>query len=449
MPDMDPFEQRLATRLRVYAATAARPPSPEAVARAVAAARKPRMGFGRRRSRSTIRRGPRSWLLAAAVLALLLVAALASALAVGGWLRFMADERPSPSYAEKFQAVGLLPPDTRPQAMVAQPDGSALLAGRQQLLRLDPETGRFTQVGRLQIPRILPATVVLDDGRVLILGGGHDIDEADRPPDGYRAEIYGPASGRSTLTGSTVFPRAWGTATLLDDGRVLVTGGEAEGYAVATAELFDPRTGNFVETGSMTRPRSYHAAILLDDGRVLVIGGSGSSGPASAELYDPETGTFVSAGPMAVPQATDFSATRLVDGRVLILGGWDDRGDLLAGAQVYDPDTGRFTAAGSLPAPRQKHSAALLHDGRVLIVGGWDGSDGAIAEGDDAFIYDPATGAFTRTASLTVQRLAPFVVTLADGRVLVVGSQCWNPGCYGLDDLPSAADRALSAEVFK
>jgi hypothetical protein len=82
------------------------------------------------------------------------------------------------------------------------------------------------------------------------------------------------------------------------------------------------------------------------------------------------------------------------------------------------------------------------------VLGGWDGSESATEEGDDAFIYDPATGAFTRTASLSVQRLAPFVVTLADGRVLVVGSQCWNNGCYGLDAIPDAADRAISAEIF-
>ena len=116
---------------------------------------------------------------------------------------------------------------------------------------------------------------------------------------------------------------------------------------------------------------------------------------------------------------------------------------------MYDPDTGQFAQTGSLPAPRMHHSAAQLADGRVLLVGGWDGSEDATAQGDDAFIYNPVAGTFAPTASLTVQRLAPFVVTLADGRVLVVGSRCWNNGCYGLDDLPSEADREISAEVFK
>ena len=451
MAEMEPFEEFLATRLRAYAATAARPPSPEAVARAVHAARMAHTGFARLRW-SAVRRGPGLWLPAAALLALLLVAALASALAVGGWLRFMADERPSPTGAETFHSVGLLPSDVRTQAIVAVVDGGALLVGRQgpigTIYRFDPAPGSFTQVGRLQIPRILPASVVLPDGRLLIVGGGHDI-EQPAPAGGYRAEIFDPASGVTTLTGSTVQPRAWGTATLLADGRVLITGGAAQGVAMETAELFDPRRGVFVETGSMSRPRSYHAATRLDDGRVLIVGGAGSDQSPTAELYDPASGTFAPAGPMAVPQAVGFSATRLGDGRVLIVGGSDDGDNVLSAAQVYDPHTGGFTQTGSLPAPRQHHSAALLDDGRVLVVGGWDGSDDAIAEGDDAFIYDPATGTFASTASLGVQRLAPFVVTLAEGGVLVVGSQCWNNDCYGLDGLPGAADRAISAEVFR
>ena len=131
---------------------------------------------------------------------------------------------------------------------------------------------------------------------------------------------------------------------------------------------------------------------------------------------------------------------------MLFVGGWDHRGNLLAASQVFDTDTGRFQQTGSLPTPRGHHASALLDDGRVLILGGW--GDDAIGEGDDAFIYDPTTTAFTSTGSLSVQRLAPFVVTLDDGRVLVVGSQCWNQGCYGLDDIPGAADRDISAEIF-
>jgi hypothetical protein len=395
--------------------------------------------------------------------ALLLVAVLASAIAVGGLLRNTID-KPS-SYIEEFRAVGVLPADMVPQAAVAETDGTALLIASYRisantspisvLLRFDRVEGTFTEAGALQIRRDGFAATVLQDGRLLIVGGGHGDYEssAPPPPDVDRAEIYDPATARSTFTGAQINPRSESTATLLEDGRVLVSGGVVpQGYAVATAELFDPRRGEFVATGSMSRARYGHAAILLDDGRVLVIGGDGSDDPASAELYDPEMGSFVPTGPVAVPQATGFTATQLADGRVLIVGGWDDHGSPLAAAQLYDPATGRFTLTGSLPGPRAQHAAALLGDGRVLIVGGWDGSGtkSAVADADDAFIYDPATGVFTATASLTVQRIFPFAVTLADGRVLVVGNRCYaGAGNCGLDDVGQGADRDFSAEVFE
>ena len=248
----------------------------------------------------------------------------------------------------------MLPPGTRPEALVAQTDGGALLIGSQgpldTIFRFDPGSDTFSEVGTLQFSRIGPAAVVLRDGRLLVVGGG----SGGAPPSAeYQDEIFDPASGVSTLTGLTLQSRDGGTATPLAGGRVLVTGGGSP--AVATARIFDPRTGTYVETGSMSRPRSRHAAISLDDGRVLIVGGDGSDEPPSAELYDPETGTFGPAGPMAVPQATDFSATRLADGRVLLVGGWDDGDHVLAAAQVYDPDTGQFAQTGSLPAPRMHH----------------------------------------------------------------------------------------------
>jgi hypothetical protein len=342
----------------------------------------------------------------------------------------------------------MLPRGVLPQALVAQADGSALLMGGREIFRFDPGPGRFTEVGRLQIGRDLPATVVLNDGRVLIIGGGHD--NLSPPPGDFNAEIYDPATRATHLTGPTIHPRAWGTATLLEDGRVLVAGGAAQGFAVATAEIFDPATETFVETGNMLRPRSGHAAVRLDDGQVLLIGGAGSDAPPDAELFDPATGRFSAAGRMPLALGGSFGGGQntllLLDGRVLIVGATGDGAELTTTIQFYDPATDEFTLGSSLPSPRQAHRIAPLPDGRVLILGGW-GAD-AVGEADDAFFFDPSTGAFTATGPLTVQRLAPFVATLTDGRVLVVGSQCWNPGCYGLDAVPGAVDRAISAEIF-
>jgi hypothetical protein len=166
---------------------------------------------------------------------------------------------------------------------------------------------------------------LLPDGRVLVAGG-------DRPARGAAqpylagAEIYDPATGEWTATGSLLTARASATATLLRDGRVLVAGGsgfEVAGVsetvtALAGAELFDPRTGAFTSAGSMTQARAGHTATLLQNGRVLFV--AGSSDQMSAELYDPSSGRFVATASTGVP-IFDHTATLLADGRVLIAGG--------------------------------------------------------------------------------------------------------------------------------
>ena len=120
------------------------------------------------------------------------------------------------------------------------------------------------------------------------------------------AQLYDPGSGTFEPTGTPSFAQSGATATVLSDGRVLVAGGwngccSGQMGPTASAEVYDPATGRFAATGSMTWPRGSHAATLLTDGRVLVTGGNdGSVGVASAELFDPVTGTFSLTGSMTV-----------------------------------------------------------------------------------------------------------------------------------------------------
>jgi hypothetical protein len=228
------------------------------------------------------------------------------------------------------------------------------------------------------------------------------------------------------------------SATLLDDGRVLVVGGYngpgGDFYATtAAAELYDSSTRRWTARGSMTTPRGGHTATLLPDGRVLVVGGDASlvsgGGPilTSAELYDPSTGRWTATGSMADPRVA-FAATLLPDGRVLVAGGrWAaSAGEGLATAELYDPGSGRWAATGSMAEERQNgHTATLLTDGLVLVVG-----DGHTTSAE---LYDPGSGQWTATASILV---APngTATRLLDGRVLVVGRGCSGEG----NELPSA-----------
>ena len=199
-------------------------------------------------------------------------------------------------------------------------------------------------------------------------------------------------------------PRALHTATLLQDGKVLLAGGGAMD-ALGTAELYDPATGTFTETGSLTTGRGMHTATLLTDGRVLIVGGiggefdvSGSSDSSkplpTAELYDPATGTFTETGELNTARWM-HSSTLLQDGRVLIVGGASaDMQTQLTAVEVYDPATGTFTEAGDIPVPYALHSALLLPDGRVLLAGGANqtGSSDLSTLTMYSGIFDPATG---------------------------------------------------------
>jgi WD40 repeat protein len=204
----------------------------------------------------------------------------------------------------------------------------------------------------------------------------------------------------------------------------LVAGGadqDPTGTGSASAELYDPGTGTFAQTGSMAVGRFRHTATLLQNGKVLIIGGvllSSSNPTSTAEVYDPATGSFTLTGAMTTARE-EHTATLLNDGKVLIVGGASSvtgSGDLrlTATAEVYDPSTGSFSVSGSMTRARSLHTATLLPSGKVLIAGG--GDDNSTAE-----LYDPAIGSFSITGGMEVGRSGHSATLLPNGSVLVVG----------------------------
>jgi len=222
----------------------------------------------------------------------------------------------------------------------------------------------------------------------------------------------------------------------------------APGVTEAPPVMLTNPQGNRVEALAMTTPRANAAAIRLRDGRVLICGGTatGEIGGvlSSAELFDPVARTFSPTGSMTVPR-TGQTITILRDGRVLLTGGDQNAGfrSQLASAEIYDPGSGAFTATGSMSTPREGHTATMLHDGRVLVVGG---SPNGIQTTGSAEIYDPASGTFSRTGHLNQPRVAHVAALLGTGKVLIAGGgRGGMPGGYISYDTAEMYDPATSS----
>jgi hypothetical protein len=252
------------------------------------------------------------------------------------------------------------------------------------------------------------------------------------------------ASGTFALTGSLNVARYNHTATLLPSGEVLITGGigvNGNYTSLASAELYSPKTGKWTPTGSMTAGRTSLTATLLQNGKVLVVGGSDYQIRcyATAELYDPSAGTWTPTGSMTQPRCL-HSATRLPDGRILLSGGvnsiYDTDTATVSGSEIYNPATGTWTATGSLNVSRAEAATLLLDDGEVLTAGGYNntGSSNPNTYLTSAELYDPSTQVWTTTASMSVGAGLPSPpALLTNGDALVandvqfyIGSATWS-----------------------
>jgi hypothetical protein len=284
----------------------------------------------------------------------------------------------------------------------------------------NPATGAFAATGSMAAARRLHTATRLSNGKVLIVGGINSSVLSS-------AELYDPTAGTFSATGDlATSARQLHTATLLLDGKVLIIGGRSgtlSSTTLTTAEIYDPETGLFTKTtGNLNLARANHSATLLTDGRVLVTGGiiSGSAVTATAEIFDPLTGLFTAtATPMAAAR-TFHAAVKLIDGTVLVTGGASNSdGTSLSSAEIFNPaGGGSFASAGTMNATHSKHTATLLNDGSVLIAGSSDyppASISAVAE-----LYLPGEG-FPYVWDMSSPRASHTATLLVNGLVLLAG----------------------------
>lgn len=300
----------------------------------------------------------------------------------------------------------------------------------------DPGAGEWTPTTDMHRARIEGRSVLLDDGRVLIVGG----DTYTYTDSTY--EIYDPTTATWSVPRQMPVKHDAASVVKLSDGRVLIAAGTNafQGDRAMTTEalVFDPATDSVTPTGSMMDPRFDAFSVLLRDGRVLVTGGCcGGWSYASTEIYDPSDGTWTQAASMNRPRHAQEDGNRpqlLADGRILVVGGGPERS-----AEIYDPATDSWTMTGDLPTPEQTSTVVTLRDGTVLTT----------SHTAAVHLFDPLTGAWTSGPDMDPLTAWATGTVLDDGRLLLAGGDAGGgdgsvtllytePGSAAIDKGPAA-----------
>ncbi|WP_437317164.1 Kelch repeat-containing protein [Sorangium sp. So ce385] len=311
-------------------------------------------------------------------------------------------------------------------ATLLLPSGKVLVAGGSDVIGVEtssaelyePTTDTWTLAASMRSTHRAHTATLLEDGKVLVVGGGH-MRRISAGSGGYEAvtvdavELYELTTDRWTDGASMAESRLEHTATLLKNGKVLVAGGKRGTRVLSSAELYDPATDTWTTAAPMNAARSTHAALLLPSGEVLVAGGFVYDAPAgSTELYDPVADSWTLTGSMTEGEWVPVALAQLPSGGVLAAG--------RLGAERYDSAAGTWTRTSPMIAHQGVYSATTLHNGTVMVVGESTNVDDPSARTVE--LYDPEADTWTLTASTSGSYSDHTATRLLDGGVLLVGS---------------------------
>ena len=277
---------------------------------------------------------------------------------------------------------------------------------------LDTTTMTWKLTGKMNEKRKSPGVAQLNDQTVIAAGG---TGAAKVPLNS--AEIWNPDTEEWQHIASMNTARDSMGYVLLPDGRFMVMGGKSidkKGVLISSikdCEIYDPQTEKWMGIAPMHKERVNHTATLLNDGNVLVVGGGKEDGPylKTVELYDPRRDIWISLEPMSVGRAM-HTATKLLDGRILIVGG---RGKKTS-TEIYDPINKKWSGSGDTEYPRAEHSSILLPDGNILITGGI----GQLAQVE---LYSPSTNSWSTVSQLSTGRYRHSAAVMLNGTIVVMG----------------------------
>jgi len=267
----------------------------------------------------------------------------------------------------------------------------------------------------------------------------------DYPYDVAYAELYDPKSDKYSFLGifGNARPKLLPDTSIiaLKNGNVLITGGTVNMAPLKDAIMYDATKKTFIKVSDMNFRRSDHTSIVLNDGRVLITGGKTCDVKRysrnchvlnNAEIFDPKTSTFTLLDNKMKSARRYHNMITLKNGKVLITGGADGRGydspthGYTNTAEIFDPNTNTFTSINLLKTTREyRHpKSVLLSDGKVLFAGGWIIGEkvGSTRCRSTVEVFDPETNQFNIIGKLKEYRCNPQLAVLSNNKVLVYAS---------------------------